>query len=93
MQPTTGFHDGVPNPILQETDVVLHDSVAFPSTNGVFNPNSDGRNSTIGLLLRRGEFSSRWSLLGLEDCNARQVKSLEAFILIQVTARGQGIAS
>ena len=92
MQPTTCFHDGVPNPILQETDFVLHDSVAFHSTNGVFNPNSDSRNSTIGLLLRRGEFSSRWSFLGLEDCNARQEKSLEAFILIQATTGWQGIA-
>jgi hypothetical protein len=52
MQATTCFHDGVPNPILQETDFVFHDSVTFHATNRVFNPNSDGRNATIGRLLR-----------------------------------------
>jgi hypothetical protein len=93
MQPTTCFHDGVPHPILEETEVVLHDAVAFHSTNGVFNPHAAGRNSTIGLLFRRGEFSSRWSWLGLEDGQAREEKSLEAVLWIPTTARGQRLAS
>jgi hypothetical protein len=92
MQSTTRFHDGIANSILQEADSVFHDSVAFHPTNRVFNPNSDGGNTTIGCLLRRGEFPSTRGFLGLEDGNARQVKSLEALILIQATAGWQGIA-
>src|SRR5215831_14890109 len=92
MQATTCCHDGVTNAVLQEADFIFHDSVAFHATNRVFNPNSDGRNSTIGRLLRRGQFPSRWRFLGLDDRDARQEKSLEAFILIQATAGWQGIA-
>jgi hypothetical protein len=92
MQPTTRFHYGITNAILQEADFVFHDSVAFHPTNGVFNPNSDGGNTTIGLLLRRGEFPSTRCFLGLDDREARQEKSLEALILIQVTAGWQSIA-
>jgi hypothetical protein len=92
MQSTTRFHNGIANPLLQEADSVFHDSAAFHPTNGVFNPNSDRGDTTIGCLLRRGEFPSTRGFLGLEDCNARQVKSLEALILIQATAGGQGIA-
>src|SRR2546430_8962824 len=58
--PYTTLFRSVPNPILQETDFVFHDSVTLHATNGVFNPNSDGGNATIGLLLRRGQFPSRW---------------------------------
>ena len=92
MQATTRFHDGIPNPILQEADFVFHNSVTLHATNRVFNPHSDGGNSTIGRLLRRSQFPSRWCFLGLDDRDARQEKSLEAFILIQATTRWQGIA-
>ena len=92
MQATTRFHDSVPNPILQESDFVFHDSVTFHATNRVFNPHSDGGNTTIGLLLRRGQFPSRWCFLGLHDRHVLQSESLEAFILIQTAARWQGIA-
>jgi hypothetical protein len=92
MQPTTRFHHGIPKAILQEADFVFHDSVTFHPTNGVFNTNSDRGNSTIGLLLRRGQFPSMWCFLGLEDRNARQEKPLKALILIQATAGWQGIA-
>jgi hypothetical protein len=92
MQSTARFHNGIANPILEEADSVFHDSVAFHPSNGMFNTNSDGGNTPIGGLLRRGEFpSTRW-FLGLEDCNARQVKSLKALILIQATAGWEGIA-
>ena len=92
MQPTTRFHHRITNAILQEADFVFHDSVAFHSTNRVFNPNSDGGNSTIDLLLRWGQFPSRWCFLGLEDRDARYEKPLKTLILIQVTAGWQGIA-
>jgi hypothetical protein len=92
MQPTTCFQNRITNAILQEADFVFHDSVAFHSTNRVFNPNSDGGNSTIVLLLRRGQFPSRWCFLGLEDRDARYEKPLKALILIQATAGWQGIA-
>ena len=58
----------------------------------MFNPNPDGGNSTIGRLLRRGQFSSRWYFLGLDDRDARQEKPLKALILIEVAAGWQGIA-
>jgi hypothetical protein len=92
MQPTTRFHNGITQAILQEADFVFHDSVTFYPTNGVFDTDSDGGNPTIGLLLRRGQFPSRWGFLGLEDRNTRQEKPLKALILIQATAGWQGIA-
>src|SRR5215510_13170574 len=92
MQPTTRFHNGIPKAILQEADGVSHDSVTFHPTNGVFNPNSDGGNTTIGRLLTRSEFSSRRCFRRLENRNPLPEESLEALILIQAAARGQGIA-
>ena len=93
MQATTCFHDGVPHPVLQEADFVLHDPVAFHPTNGVFNTDSDGGNTTIRRFLRGREFSSRRFFLGLDDRDVLQAESLEALILIQTAARWQGIPS
>jgi hypothetical protein len=93
MQATTCFHDGVPHPVFQEADFVLHDPVAFHPTNSVFNTDSDGGNTTISRLLREREFSSRRCFLGLDDRDVLQAESLEALILIQTAARRQGIPS
>jgi hypothetical protein len=92
MQATTCFHDGIPNSVLQEADFIFHDSVAFHSTNRMFDPDADRCNPTINRLFRGCQFSSRRSFLGLDYRNARQQESLEALILIQPTARRQGIA-
>src|SRR5919198_193661 len=92
MQPTTRFHHGIPNAILQETDFVFHNPIAFHSTNGVFNADSDGGNTTIGRFFRRSEFTTTRCFLQLEDRDARQEKSLEALILIEATAGWKGIA-
>jgi hypothetical protein len=93
MYATTCFHDGIPYPILQKADFVLHDPVAFHPTNGVFNADSDGGNTTIRRLLRGCEFPSTRFFLGLDDRDVLQAESLEALILIQAAARWQGIAS
>ena len=93
MQATTCFHDSIPYPVLQKADFVLHDPVAFHPTNRVFNPDSDGGNTTIRRFLRGREFSSRRFFLGLDDRDVLQAESLEALILIQTAARWQGIAS
>ena len=82
MQATARFHNSFANPILQEADLVFHDSVTFHATNRVFNTNADGGNPTIGLLLRWGQFPSRGCFLGLNDRDPRQEESLEALILI-----------
>jgi hypothetical protein len=92
MQPTTRFHDGVPNPILQEADFLFHHPVAFHPTNGVLNTDSNGGNTTISRFLKRGKLSSTRCFLRLEDRDAMQEKSLEALILVQATAGWQGIA-
>jgi hypothetical protein len=92
MQATTGFHDAIPQPVLQETDFVLHDPVAFHSTNNVFNADSNGGNTPIHLLLRGREFSSGRVFLGLNNRDVLQAEALEALILLQTTARWQGIA-
>jgi hypothetical protein len=92
MQATTCFHDGIPQPILQETNFILDDSVAFHSANGVFNADSNGGNTMIRGFLRGGEFSSRGFSLGLDDRHVLQAESLEALILIQATAKWQGVA-
>ncbi len=84
MQATTRFHDGVSQPILQETNCVLHDPIAFHPTNDVFNTDSDGGNTTIRGFLRGREFSSRWFLLGLDDHDVLQAESLEALILTDI---------
>jgi hypothetical protein len=91
MQPTTRFHNGITNAILQEADCVFHNPVAFHPTNGVFNTDSDGGNSPIRGFLRGREFSSRRFFLGLDDRDVLQAESLEALILIQTAAMGQGI--
>ena len=82
MQATTCFHDSVPHPVLQEADFIFHDSVAFHSTNRVFNTDSDGGNTPIRGFLRRREFSSRRFFLGLGDRDVLQAEALEALILI-----------
>jgi hypothetical protein len=92
MQATTCFQDGIPNTVLQETDFIFHDSVAFHATNGMFDPDADRCNPTIGCLFRGRQFSSRRFFLGLDDRDAQQAESLESFILIQTTTRGSGIA-
>ena|ERR1700756_2687896 len=92
MQATTRFHDDVPYPILQKADVVFHDPIALHSTNGVLNADADRGNTTIRGFLRGCEFPSRRFFLGLDDRDVRQGKALEAFVLIQATARWQGIA-
>jgi hypothetical protein len=93
MQATTCFHDGVPHPILQKTDFVLDDPVAFHPTNGMFNTDSDGGKTTIRCFLRGREFSSRRFFLGLDDRDVLQVEPREALILIQTAASWQGLAS
>src|SRR6266536_707052 len=92
MQPTTRFHHGITNTILQETDYIFHNPITFHPTNGVFNADSDGGDTTIGRFLRRSEFHATRCFLRLEDRDARQDKALEALILIQATAGWQGIA-
>ena len=37
MQATTCFHDGIPQPVLQEANFILDDPVTFHPTNGVLN--------------------------------------------------------
>jgi hypothetical protein len=92
MQATTCFHDSIPNAILQEANFVFHNPVAFHPTNGVLHTDSDGRNTTIVGFLRRREFTPTRFFLGLEHCHTGQEESLKACILIETTARWQGIA-
>ena len=92
MHATTCFHDGVTYAVLQKTDFVLDDPVAFYTTNCVFNTDSDGGNATIRRFLRGCKFSARRFFLGLHDRDVLQAEALEALILIQTAARRQGIA-
>ena len=92
MQATTCFHHDIANAILQEADVVFHHPVAFHPTNGVFNTDSDGGNTTIGRFLRWGEFTPTGFFLGLTRRHTGQEEALESRILIEITARWQRIA-
>ena len=92
MQATTCFHNNIPNPILQGADGVFHDPIPFHPTNGMFDPNADGRDPTIGLFLRWCEISPTRFLLRLEQHDTGQDESLEALILIQTAATRQRIA-
>jgi hypothetical protein len=92
MQATTCFHDGIPEPVLQEADCILYDPVTFHPSDSVFNADSDGGNTTIRGFLRGCKFSSRGFFLGLDDRDVLQVEPLEALILIQTATSWQGIA-
>jgi hypothetical protein len=92
MQPTTRFHHGITNAILQEADFVFHHPVAFHPANGVFNADSDGGNTTIDGCLRRGEFPATRFLLRSDNRDVGQDESLEPQILLELTSGGQAIA-
>jgi hypothetical protein len=83
MQATTRLHDGITNPVLEETDLVFHHPIAFHPTNGVFHADSDGRDPTIGGFLWRGEFPPTGFFLGLDNGDPGQDESLESQILIE----------
>ena len=68
-QATACCHDGLPDPVLQKADVVLHDPVALHPTHGVFSTNAAGRKRTICGFLRGREFSSRRLFLGLDHAD------------------------
>ena len=89
MQATARLHNRVPYAILQETDGILHDSVAFDSPHGLFEANPDGRDATIRRFFRRGEIPPTRFRLRLEPQDIAPIESLEAFLLIQATPRGQ----
>src|SRR5918992_65079 len=92
MQATARFHDSVTNAVLQEADLVFPHAVAFHPANRVFDPDSDGRDRTIGRFLQGREFTPARFLLGLDDGHSGQNKSLESHILIETTPRGERIA-
>jgi len=88
MQSTTRLHDGIANALPQEAYLVFDNAVAFHPANGVFNPDSDRRDRTIGRFLRWGEFPPTWFLLRLDDGDPVEDKALEAPILVEATAVG-----
>ena len=92
MQSTTRFHDGVANAILQETYLVFHHPIAFHTADGVFNPDSDRRDSAIRRFLRWSEFTPTRFFLRLDDRDPVEDNTLEAHILVEATAVWQGIA-
>jgi hypothetical protein len=92
MQPTTRFHHGIPNAILQEADLIFHHSVAFHPTKDVCDADSDGENTTIGDFLRRGEFPATRFLFEVNNRDVGQDESLEAHILIEITSGRQARA-
>ena len=92
MQATTCFHDGIPNAVPQQAYLVFHDPIAFHTTNGVFDTDSDRRDLTIVRFLRWREFSMTGLLLRLDDRDPIACKALEPQILIEATAAGEGIA-
>jgi len=68
MQSTTRFHDSIANAILQEAYLVFDNTVAFHTANGVFDTDSNGRDRTIGRVLRwvsspPGGFFLGWTIV------------------------------
>jgi hypothetical protein len=92
MQPTTRFHHGITNAILQEADCVFHNPLAFHPTNGVFDADADSGNTTIGGVLREGQFPATRFLFRLDHRDIGQDESLEPPIVIEITSGGQAIA-
>jgi hypothetical protein len=92
MQATTRFHDGIANPILEETDFVFHHPIAFHPTNSMFNADANRRDPPISGFLRRGELTPAGFFRGLDDDDPSQDEPLEAHILVETTPQRQGIA-
>jgi len=92
MQPTTRFHDGIANSVLQEAYFVFHNTVAFHTAYGVFDADSDGRDRTLGHFLRWGEFPTRGCFLGLDNYDPIASLALEPHLLIKTTATWEGLA-
>jgi len=92
MQVATCFHHDIANASLHKANLVFHHPVAFHPTDGVFNPDSDGRNAALGRLLRRGEFTPTGVFLGLKRRHPGQEESLESRLLIETTTGWQRLA-
>jgi hypothetical protein len=92
MQATTCFHDGVPTPLLQEADLILHASVALDPTHGMLEPDAARRDPTMRRLLRGREFPATGCFRRLKERAPRLEEALQALLLIQAAARGQAIA-
>jgi hypothetical protein len=92
MPATTRFHDGVANPVREESSLVFHDPIAFHPAHGVFNTNSDRRETMIGRFLRGGEVAPTGSFLRLDDGGPVESKTLKAPILVEAPAVWQGLA-
>ena len=91
MQSTTCFHDGIPNPVLQEAYLIFHDPIALHTTNRVFDTDANGRDKAIVCFLWWGEFTPTWLFRGLNNRDPVQHKALKSHILIEVTPAWQGI--
>jgi hypothetical protein len=92
MQPTTRFHHGITNAILQEADGVFHNPLAFHPTNGGFEADAESGNTTLGGVLRSGQFPATRLLFRLDHRDIGQDESLEPPILRERTAGGQALA-
>ena len=90
MQSTTRLHDGIANPVLQETYLVFPHPVAFHSANRVFDTDADGRNRTMSCLLRWSEFPPRGFFLGWKMVIQSRVYPWNPHILIQATSVWEG---
>jgi hypothetical protein len=78
--------------LCQEADFIFHHPISLHPTDGVFNPDSDGRDHAIACLLRGREFPTRGFFLRLDDCQSLTCIPLEAHILIETTSGWEGIA-
>ena len=91
MQATTRFHDGITNPVLQESDGVLHHPLTFHPTNGVLNADSNRRDATIDRVFRWGEFTPPGLFLRLDHGDPSPNDSLASPILLEITSRRPGV--
>ena len=92
MQATTCFHDDIPNAVLHEASLVLHDPLAFHPTNGVFDADSARRDLTMVCFLRWGEFTMTGLFLRVDDRDPLECNALEPKIVIKTTAAGESLA-
>ena len=92
-QSTTCCHDGRANPLRQEADRVLPNAVPFDATTRVFDPDSAGRERTLGRFCPWGECTTPGGGLGLNDGHPLSRPPLPPHLWIATTPGGQGIAS
>ena len=92
VQPATGFHDLISEPLFPVPTRVLNNPISLHPTDGMLDPNPNLGDSPVVLLVLAGQLLSTGFLLGLNDRDPCNGKTLKPSILEQCASIGQVIS-